>query len=299
MNGKKVIQADQLTKFYGQSRGIDNISFDVEQGEIFGFLGPNGAGKTTTIRILLDLLRPSSGEVRIFDRDVRMNSFGIRQRCGYLPGKFSAYHNLTGNQFLKLVSKIKNIPYQNNAELFRRLELSESDLNKKTKELSHGMLQKIGIIQAMMHQPGLLILDEPTTGLDPLMKEVFYELLLEEQQKGTTIFFSSHNLSEVEKLCTRVAIIRQGKVVGLETTEELKRKAGQMMEFQLDRNHGELEIPGAEATLHRDQLYLFRLTGDIAPVLKRLAELPVKSMSLEKPGLEDIFMNYYKDQKAK
>ncbi len=296
LNTSIIISSHSLTKYYGQSLGVDNISFDVIAGEIFGFLGPNGAGKTTTIRILLDLLRPTSGRVEIFGMDVRKESFNIRKQIGYLPGEFSAYDHLSGIEFFKLISKIRKVSFDEGSTLFRRFDLSEKDLSKKIKALSHGTLQKIGIIQALFHKPGLLILDEPTTGLDPLMKEVFYELLLEEQQKGTTIFFSSHNLDEVEKLCQRVAIIRKGKIVGLECLDVLKERAGRILEFTLAKDKEVVEIPGARLIRQVGKHYMYRLESNINPVLKSLSAMPVLDVSISKPDLEGIFVEYYQDK---
>ncbi|MCF8302867.1 MAG: ABC transporter ATP-binding protein [Bacteroidales bacterium] len=296
MYSLRIIRAKDLTKFYGQTVGVNEISFEVDKGELFGFLGPNGAGKTTTIRLLLDLLRPTSGLIKIFGENIKTNSLEIRKRIGYLPGEFSAYHHLTGYEFLRLLSKLRNDSFDPGLELFDRFELSQKDLYKKIKELSHGTLQKLGIIQSLMHQPELLILDEPTTGLDPLMKEVFYELMLEKQQNGTTVFFSSHNLDEVEKLCERVAIIRKGEIVGLEYVSTLKAKAGQNIEIQLKEPMEKLELPNATLIDNNENTYRFRVTGKWPPVLKKLSELPVAEISITRPDLEDLFMDYYREK---
>ncbi len=299
MSSPDIISARNLTKYYGSSLGIKDISFHVNEGEIFGFLGPNASGKTTTIRILLDLLRPNSGRVEIFGLEARKDCFNIRKQIGYLPGEFSAYEHLSGYAFFKFISKIRNVPFDEDSGLFKRFDLSEKELSKKIKALSHGTLQKIGIIQALFHHPRLLILDEPTTGLDPLMKEVFYELLLEEQHKGTSIFFSSHNLDEVEKLCNQVAIIRKGQIAGLESLEVLKDKAGQILEFTLPGYNEVIELPGAELIQHQGTHYTYRLSGEINPVLKSLSEMPVRNVSISKPDLEEIFMQYYHDKSRK
>ena len=296
MSSEVVISARNLTKFYGKARGIEDISFDAQKGEIFGFLGPNGAGKTTTIRILLDLLRPSSGEIEIFGQSVQKYSYDIRKQIGYLPVEFSAYANLSGFDFFGLIAKIRKVPLPENHELFRRFELSAGDLSKKIKALSHGTLQKIGIIQALFHQPRLLILDEPTTGLDPLMKEVFYDILREKHESGTTIFFSSHNLDEVEKLCSRVAIIRNGRIAGLERLENMRSKAGQIVEFTLKENAEIDDFTEGELLSKLDSHYIFRVQGDITQVLKKLAEMQVSNVSISKPDLESLFMEFYQDQ---
>jgi ABC-2 type transport system ATP-binding protein len=296
LNPSTIISARILTKYYGSHLGIQDVSFDVNEGEIFGFLGPNGSGKTTTIRILLDLLRPDSGRVEIFGREVRANSFLIRKQTGYLPGEFSTFGNLTAFSFFRLISKIRNIPFNEGSPLFRWFDLSRSDLQKKIKALSHGTLQKIGIIQALLHHPRLLILDEPTSGLDPLMKEVFYDILLEEQRKGTSILFSSHNLNEVEKLCTRVAIIRKGKIVGVESLDELKEEAGQTVEFTLSAPDLSIELPGAELISREGSRYAFKFKGEINPLLNSLSKLGVQDLSISKPALEGLFMKLYQEE---
>ena len=189
MDTPTIISVSNLTKYYGSTLGVQNINFTVNQGEVFGFLGPNGAGKTTTIRMLLDLLRPSAGEINIFGHEIYNHSLEIRKRCGYIPGNFSAYGNMTGADFLRFVAFMRMAEPSMQESLIDRLQLSQDDLSLKIKYLSHGMLQKLGIIQAFFHQPELLILDEPTIGLDPLMQEEFYRLLRETQNEGKTIFF--------------------------------------------------------------------------------------------------------------
>lgn len=297
MERKPIISVENLSKYYGKSTGVENISFDVQQGEIFGFLGPNGAGKTTTIRILLDLLRPSSGQVKLFKREIRGNSLNIRRKIGYLPGEFSAYGHLTGFEFFALMAHIRHCKFPTDSPLIGRFDLSKRDLQKKIKALSHGTLQKLGIIQALFHKPELLILDEPTTGLDPLMKEVLYDILLQENRHGASIFFSSHNLGEVEKLCHRVAIIRKGKLAGLESIEVLKEKAGQMIEFTLYEDLHDISLPGAELIRQQNNRFTFRLRGKIIPLLKKLADMPVQDVSISEPDLEDLFMQYYRNGK--
>lgn len=296
MNPPDIITTHDLSKYYGSHLGIQDVSFHVREGEIFGFLGPNGAGKTTTIRILLDLLRPDSGRVEIFGSDVRKHCYNIRKLVGYLPGEFSACEHLTGYTFFQLISRIRKKPFDSTSGLFKRFDLSERELTKKIKALSHGTLQKIGIIQALFHHPRLLILDEPTTGLDPLMKEVFYELIFEEQEKGTTIFFSSHNLDEVEKLCDQVAIIRKGRIAVVESLEILKERAGQVIEFTMRTDVDVIELPGAELIRHHGSHFTFRIKGDLQPILRSLAEMNIKDLSISKPDLEELFMEYYHDQ---
>jgi ABC-2 type transport system ATP-binding protein len=296
MNSKPVIQIQNLTKFYGNITGVRNISFDVFQGEVFGFLGPNGAGKTTTIRLILDLLRPTSGRIEIFGKDLARHSFEIRQKCGYLPGDFSAYANLTGNEFLNLCADLRNIPRKIDPMLFDRFGLSDKNLERKFKYLSHGTQQKLGIIQAFFHQPELLILDEPTTGLDPLMQETFYNLLLEQTNRGCTIFLSSHNLAEVERICHRMAIIRKGEIDRVDSIENLRKMLKKRLRITLSRPVENIQLPGTEFISRQDLTYEYLVKGEIRIILKSLAELPVVDVLLPEPGLEEIFMNFYKDK---
>jgi ABC-2 type transport system ATP-binding protein len=296
MNPMPVIHIRNLTKFYGKTTGVRNVSFDVCQGEVFGFLGPNGAGKTTTIRLVLDLLRPTSGSIKIFGKNLAKHSFEIRRRCGYLPGDFSAYGNLNGTEFLHLCADLRNIPRKVDPELLDRFGLAEANLGQKIKHLSHGTLQKLGIIQAFFHHPELLILDEPTNGLDPLMQETFYDLLKEQVKKGSTIFLSSHNLSEVEKICHRLAIIRKGEIKKVDSIENMRKMLKKRLMFTLSKDAGEFVLPGAEFLTRQDLAYEYLISGDIREVLQKLANLPVIEVVMPEPGLEEIFMNFYKDE---
>ena len=294
MDTSTIISVNQLTKYYGRTPGIQNISFTVKQGEIFGFLGPNGAGKTTTIRLLLDLLRPSSGEIKIFGNDICSHSLEIRKRCGYLPGNFFAYSHMTGADFLRFVASMRKAELKMQQRLIDRFELSQNTLSLKIKHLSHGMLQKLGIIQAFFHQPELLILDEPTIGLDPLMQEEFYRLLRKVQNEGKTIFFSSHNLPEVEKVCHRIAIIRKGELVALETLDGLKKKKLKRLQFTLSRPEPDLNLPGAHLVNQKGLSYEYLVEGDLQILLQRLATLPMEDLTFPEPDLEEVFMAYYR-----
>jgi ABC-2 type transport system ATP-binding protein len=291
-----VIHIENLTKYFGSFAAVGDISFDVYPGEIFGFLGPNGAGKTTTIRMMLDLLRPDSGKVSLFGENLLENSFEIRQRCGYLPGNFNAYGNLTGYQFLSLCADLRGIPRGVEPGLIQRFELEKNQLSKKIKHLSHGTMQKLGIVQAFFHKPELLILDEPTIGLDPLMQEEFYSLLKESRVSGCTVFLSSHNLSEVERICQRMAIIRDGKLVAVDSIENLRKTLKRRLHFTLSHEVDKLDLPGAELIHHEGLMYDFIIHGDIRPVFKGLSELPVTLVTLPEPALEEIFIQYYKDR---
>ncbi len=288
-----IISVNNLTKYYGSAVGVQNINFTVNQGEIFGFLGPNGAGKTSTIRMLLDLSRPSSGEIKIFDREIYKNSLEIRKRCGYLPGSFSAYSDMSAIDFLNFAASMRKTEPTLQKSLIDRFQLSRGDLSKKVKQLSFGMLQKIGIIQAFFHQPDLLILDEPTNGLDPLMQEEFYLLLRETQNEGKTIFFSSHNLPEVEKVCHRIAIIRKGELVALETLEGLKKKKMKRLQFTLSQPVPDLELPSARLVEQKELSYVYLVEGDIQTLLQQLSTLPIEDLIFPEPDLEEVFMAYY------
>lgn len=296
MDQSIIISVNQLTKFYGKTLGVQDLNFSVSQGEIFGFLGPNGAGKTTTIRMLLDLLRPSSGQIHIFGKEIYDHSLEIRRRSGYLPGNFSAYGNMTGIDFLRFAGSMRRTSPKLQSSLIDRFQLSKEDLSQKVKHLSHGTLQKLGIIQAFFHQPELLILDEPTIGLDPLMQEEFYRLLFEVQNKGKTIFFSSHNLAEVEKICHRIAIIRDGKLVALETLESLKKKKVRRLKFILKEPADGLKLPGANLVKQKDLYYEYLVEGDMKPLLQKLSSLPIDDLIFSEPDLEEVFMAYYRKE---
>ena len=296
MDQSIIISVNHLTKFYGKTLGVQDLNFSVSQAEIFGFLGPNGAGKTTTIRMLLDLLRPSFGQIHIFGKEIYDHSLEIRRRSGYLPGNFSAYGNMTGIDFLRFAGSMRRTSPKLQSSLIDRFQLSKEDLSQKVKHLSHGTLQKLGIIQAFFHQPELLILDEPTIGLDPLMQEEFYRLLFEVQNKGKTIFFSSHNLAEVEKICHRIAIIRDGKLVALETLESLKKKKVRRLKFILKEPADELKLPGVNLVKQKDLYYEYLVEGDMKPLLQKLSSLPIDDLIFPEPDLEEVFMAYYRKE---
>ena len=292
--GNPIIQVEQLTKHYGQSVGIDQINFEVKGGEIFGFLGPNGAGKTTTIRLLLDLLRPSSGKIYLFQKPLQLNSLEIRQRCGYLPGDFSVIDNLTAEEFLTFASQLRGQPKISFEKLSARLSL-QGELSRKIRHLSQGTRQKIGIIQAFLHQPELVILDEPTIGLDPLIKEEFYNFLQEYRQQGKTIFLSSHNLPEVERVCDRVAIIRKGKLVASESLENLKKNRFRRLSLTLKHPVDQLQLTGGQLISHKGLQVELLVKGEIPCLLRELANLPLEDFTFPEPSLEEIFLYYYRE----
>lgn len=293
MTDSSVIKVEQLTKYYGINRGIEDVNFSVDKGEIFGFLGPNGAGKTTTIRLLLDLLRPTTGNIFILNKSIKENSFEIRRRCGYLPSDFNPYGSMTGADLLKFFIKIRTVEPRLQKDLIARFSFGDH-LSKEIKHLSHGNRQKLGLIQTFFHAPELVVMDEPTIGLDPLMKDAFYEFLYEYANAGNTIFFSSHNLPEVEKVCQRVAIVRDGRLVALETLKNLKKKRFRRLIIRLNRPMKNLTIPGARLDEQKGLEYNFLIKGDIKILLKNLSDLPVEDIVFPEPDLEEVFMYFYR-----
>ena len=310
------IVAENLTKFYGRTRGIENVNLEVREGEVFGFLGPNGAGKTTTIRILLDLIRPTRGRAAILGLDTRQDSIAVRRRVGYLPGEPGFYDHLTGEEYLGYMAGLRG-----GADPSRRKDLAQRldiDLGRRIKALSHGMKQKVAIIQAFMHEADLLILDEPTSGLDPLMQHAFYELVRVERARGRTVFMSSHVLSEVEKVCDRVAIIRGGTIAVVEDVETLTRKRVKKVQVTFaapgapsDAAPGApspaasealtaaLTLPGVRDLSLKGDTAVFRVeTTALGGVVKALAALPVTDLTIENPSLEDIFFEYFGPEAA-
>ncbi len=292
----RVIETEGLTKYYGRSRGIIDVTLQVEQGEIFGFLGPNGAGKTTTIRLLLDLIRPTRGHARVLGLDPQRDGVEVRRRVGYLPGELALYPDLTGQQVLEYAAHLRHgVPQKEIARLADRLE---ADLRRPIRTLSHGNRQKIGIIMALMHRPELLILDEPTTGLDPLMQQALYELLEEVRRDGRTVFFSSHILPEVERLCDRVGILREGRLVAVETVSGLKKVAVRRMDLVFEGPvdptpfrslPGVREVAASGSTLH------IAVQGSLDPVVKTAAQHTVLNIVTYEPNLEEAFLAFYKD----
>ena len=290
-----VIKIENLVKYFGSFAAVNDISFEVFPGEIFGFLGPNGAGKTTTIRLLLDLLRPGKGKISVFGKDLSYHSFEIRKHCGYLPGNFSAYTNLSCMEFLRLCADLRGLPRHVDQGLLKRFGLDDHTMTRKIKYLSHGTIQKLGIVQAFFHQPELLILDEPTIGLDPLMQEEFYSLLRERRQTGCTIFLSSHNLPEVERICHRMAIIRNGELVAVDSIENLRHSLKRRLRILLSYPVEDIKLPFADLISHNGLAYEFIIHGEWPAVLSRLAELPLADVTLPEPALEEIFIKYYKN----
>ncbi len=290
-----IIKVSGLTKYYGKILGIEDVSFIVEQGEIFGFLGPNGAGKTTTIRLLIDLLRPNSGSIELFGIPLKRNQVELRERIGYLPGDFSPYSEMTAVQFLKYTAKFRSRPPELRESLLNKLKINDHNLSQKIKHLSHGTRQKVGIVFAMEHNPDLAILDEPTSGLDPLVQEAFYEVLWTFQNNEKTIFLSSHILSEIEKVCHRVAIIRQGKIVALEAIQKLKqlRPRRLIIIFKEPIEDKPPTIPETRLLEWSGNRCIYLVEGSTSKLLRSLVRLPIEDLTLPEPDLEDIFLAYY------
>ncbi|WP_373482315.1 ABC transporter ATP-binding protein [Acetobacterium sp.] len=291
-----VIEINQLTKYYGKHRGIENVSFSVEEGEIFGFIGPNGAGKSTTIRALLSLIHPTSGSATIFGKDCIKYGNEIRRDIGYLPSEVFYYEHMKVREVLNYsASFYDNVDYTRIQSL---AEVMDLDLNKRIDDLSYGNKKKVGIIQGLLHEPKLIILDEPTGGLDPLMQQKFFELIRVENQKGATVLFSSHILSEVQKLCSRVAIIKDGTIVRVENIRDMQKHNYKKFTLDyrgvIDVHHFNLEgvtnLTVDESTLH----FLFK--GDINRMVERLQGQNLINLLVEEPSLEEIFMHYYQKE---
>jgi ABC-2 type transport system ATP-binding protein len=287
------IVIERLQKSYGTIQAVKGISLRVQQGEIFGFLGPNGAGKTTTIRCLLDVIRPTAGSIRVCGWDAQHDTLSMHQHIGYLPGDVRLPGQLTGKQIIDYFAHLQGREPVLLGDLVERFNV---EMKRPLKGYSKGMRQKIGIVLAFMCDPEVLILDEPTSGLDPLMRKTFNELLLDEQARGKTIFMSSHVLSEVEKVCHRVAIIRQGELVTMEAVETLREKAGQLVtvEFGDAVAPQELErIPGVSDVTRSNGSYHLHVSGSMTALVKALSRHEVNRLLVEEAPLEEVFLKFY------
>ena len=287
-----------LTKRYGSLVAVKHLDLEVAPGEILGFLGLNGAGKTTTIRMLLDLLRPSGGTASVFGYDCQAEGLKVRAMAGYLPGEMGIYPDLTGVETLDLLAGLsgKAVDKSRRRELQDRLELPDSDLRRKLREYSTGMKRKLGIIQAFQSDPRLLILDEPTEGLDPLMQESFYRILADAKARGATVFMSSHVLSEVERVCDRVALLRKGELVLLSTIEETRRLAPRRVRVSFAEDVTfDRPLPAGHTIVERTpRVWNLQIVGWMGPLLKTLETLPVKDLQVEEPSLEEVLIKYYR-----
>ncbi|MFT7450755.1 MAG: ABC-2 type transport system ATP-binding protein [Patescibacteria group bacterium] len=289
------IQTKSLTKYYGQQIGIKNISLEIQDGEIFGFIGPNGAGKSTTIRTLLGLLIPQSGTATIFGKDIRTDGQEIRKKIGYLPSEVNYYNEMTSRELLEYHCRFYGI--DDYTEVDRLAAVFKLDLNKQITDLSFGNKKKCGIIQSIIHKPDLLIMDEPTSGLDPLMKNVFFELLEEENKKGTTIFFSSHVLSEIQRICDRAAVIRDGEIVATEDIQSLLKKQMKKVTLVFQKKPADFYLPkGVQKPHWFNNKLTCEYVGPVKELTQWMASLDLVDCVLEEPDLESIFMNYYQHE---
>jgi ABC-2 type transport system ATP-binding protein len=307
------IQTTGLTKRYGRvgppihrpgrraapdaPPALDDLAVTVKEGEIFGFLGPNGAGKSTMIRLLLGYLHPTAGRATVLGFDSVRQSVQIRRRVGYLPGGIALYDSMSGERLLDYLGGLTGRPSTRRADLLDRLELSEKTLRRPVRDYSRGMRQKMGIIQALQHDPELAILDEPTEGLDPLMQRAFYEILDDLRGIGRTIFFSSHVLSEVERVCDRVAIVRSGRLVALEDVAALLAKRKRNVEMRLAGPPPKLAgVRGVSSVQTSDGRLTCSLEGDVAPFLAAIAGTWITDLTIEPAHLEEAFLEYYADE---
>lgn len=291
-----VIEIKNLTKYYGKARGIIDVSFSVEEGEFFGFIGPNGAGKSTTIRTLLSLIYPTSGSAAIFGKDCIKFAPEIAKDIGYLPSEVFYYDKM------KVIDLLKYSASFYKKDCSKRInelaEIMDLDLKKRIDDLSFGNKKKVGIVQAMLHEPKLIILDEPTSGLDPLMQQKFFDLLREENKKGATILLSSHILSEVQKLCSRVAIIKEGRIIKLEKISELTENNYKKFKIETVSAIGKdyFSIDGISNLEIDGNIVNFLFKGNINLIIKKISDIEVSNVWIEEPSLEEIFMHYYQKE---
>lgn len=285
------IETTGLTKFYGSARGIEGLDLKVEQGEFFGFIGPNGAGKSTTIRLLLGLISPTSGDARVLGLDIRHDKTEILRRVGYLPSEITFYPGMRVSQILELSAGLRGVNCREEAErLCQRLQL---DTSRRAEDLSLGNRKKVGIVCALQHRPELLILDEATSGLDPLMQREFFEILRERNREGVTVFLSSHVLSEIQRNCTQAAIIRQGKIITTGAVSGLTQSSARRVQL-----HGDLDLsdlPGIRDLTSRSGSMSFLYSGPIQALLERLSKAEVQELTIAEPDLEEIFLHYYEE----
>ncbi len=287
-----IIEANNLTKYYGKSKGIENVNFTVKEGEIFGFIGPNGAGKSTTIRTLLGLIFPTSGSATIFGKDCIEKGHEVRRDIGYLPSEMFFYYKMKVWDLLKYSASFFEGDYSHRIEMLA--ETMELDLTRKIEDLSYGNKKKVGIVQGLLHSPKLIMLDEPTGGLDPLMQKKFFQLIREENQKGATIFFSSHILSEVQHLCHRVAIIKEGSIIQVEDISTLQKNNYKKIMLKGENlSKKSFNFEGITNLTMEDHTLRFFFKGDINQVKEKIQPYKVEDLLIEDPTLEEIFMHYY------
>lgn len=289
-----VIEIKKLTKYYGKTCGIKNLDLIVKEGEILGFIGPNGAGKSTTIRILLSLIYPTSGSAKIFDKDVIQYGSEIKQDIGYLPSEVFYYDNMRAKDLLNYSASFYKKDCSNRIKEIS--DVLKLDLNKKIDDLSYGNKKKVGIVQGLLHSPKLIFLDEPTGGLDPLMQRNFFDLLNEENKKGATIFFSSHILSEVQKLCHRVAIVKEGELIDIESMDTVAEKKYKRFNITVKQKveNDFFNMSGVSDLKIINSQVSFLYKGDINTVARKITQLDLIDLFIDEPDLEEIFMHYYR-----
>ena len=288
-----IIEVNNLTKYYGKARGIVDVSFNVEEGEIFGFIGPNGAGKSTTIRLFCSLIYPSSGEAKIFGKDCIKYGPEIRKEIGYLPSEVFYYEGMKVLELLKYSASF----YKKDCteRIYELSDLMELDLKRRIDDLSYGNKKKVGIVQGLLHSPKLIILDEPTSGLDPLMQQKFFRIIKEENDKGVTILFSSHILSEVQKLCDRIAIIKEGSIIRIDEVSALNKESYKKFKIICnDLNEADLPKDGINDFAKTNNQVTFMFKGNINEIIKIISQHEIIDLQIEEPTLEEIFMHYYR-----
>ena len=290
------IETKKLSKYYGKARGIIDVDLAVNEGEIFGFIGPNGAGKSTTIRTLLGLIKKSGGSASIFGMDCEKDKVKILSKVGYLPGEVFYYDKMRAIDLLRYSASF----YRKDCtariqELAGALAL---DLNKKIEDMSLGNKKKVAIVQGLLHSPKLIILDEPTSGLDPLMQRTFFDLIQRENERGATVLFSSHILGEVQRICDRVAIIKEGRIVDLRSIDELRKSAYKKVSITTESPVTDFSLPGAAQIAQDGATTSFLYSGEINALFARLASLPLVNADVSEPELEEIFLHYYEDGEA-
>jgi ABC-2 type transport system ATP-binding protein len=297
-HNRPVIQTENLSKVYPgrkeQKRALDGLTLSVQPGEIFGYLGPNGAGKTTTIRLLLDFIRPTEGQAAIFGQDVRVNAVELHKRIGFLPGELNLWKHLSGAQVVDTIGRIRGGVDKNTVhQLTERLGL---DLSLRVRSYSTGNKRKLGLVIALMNKPDLLILDEPSSGLDPLMQQIFYELMLEAQKEGRTVFLSSHILSEVQAICDRVAILRDGQLKAVERVSDLTHADFRWVTLRLREPVAPAQLATVAGVSDISQVedgLRLRLVGDFDPLLRAISSYYVQDIQVQEPTLEEIFLTFY------
>jgi len=290
-----IIEITGLTKYYKMNRGIENLNLRIMPGEIFGFLGPNGAGKSTTIRLLLNLIHPTAGQIKIFGQEIKTHYYHIFHDIGNVPGEFKLYEELSGQYFLDYMSAFSTRKAILQDELIQAFQLSRGDLEKKIRHYSHGMKQKLAIIQALQGNPRLLIMDEPSEGLDPLNKNVLYHYVNRFKVEGKTVFFSSHYLAEVEKICDRVGLVREGNLIAVEKISELKKKMIRKLEISFLENvdPGFFQMEGVKVGEHHQNRFILLVSGDLNPLFKKISNYKIENLIFPEPSLEETFLTFY------